>query len=211
MKFFTILLCSLFLTSCGPASCISTPRLPQEVKEIVSIKGKPAVNSAPMTTIEIHESHEQKAVREAQDTVSDLKGQLAKAQEELTQKETILQRSRYDSIRKLSFWLSGISVLAMCGAVAAAIFLPVFRKQLIMGAIACLSVMVLSMTVEAALDYIKWIGVGIMFAGMAALVWWLIKSRKAIAKFQKKLAEHAKYILEFGKDMEEIEGWRWGE
>ncbi len=35
------------------------------------------------------------------------------------------------------------------------------------------------------------------------------KAKKLIAHFQKKLALHAKYILKFGKDMDEIENWKW--
>lgn len=35
------------------------------------------------------------------------------------------------------------------------------------------------------------------------------KSKFLISYFQKKLAEHAKYIVKFGKDMPEVENWKW--
>lgn len=35
------------------------------------------------------------------------------------------------------------------------------------------------------------------------------KAPKLIRYFEKKLREHARYILKYGKDMDEVEGWRW--
>lgn len=35
------------------------------------------------------------------------------------------------------------------------------------------------------------------------------KARKLTRYFEKKLREHSRYIVKYGKDMEEVEGWRW--
>lgn len=167
------ILIAIWLTGCGEGrQAVST------VKDVVSGKG---ASILPAPSKDENKTREQAAVDAASDKVASLSGELAKAKAELEQKEDALKKARYATLRKLSFWLAGISFLATCAAVAAAIFLPVFRNQLLLSAAACASVMILALTVEAALDYLPWIG-GIIGAGLITyVILLLVKSRKAIA------------------------------
>lgn len=160
---------AIFLTGCGASVARDAISIP--VKGAVE-KLNPEADTA--------KTKEQDAVDAASDKVAVLTGDLAKAKAELDQKEDALRKARYASLRTLAFWLAGIAFLATCGAVAAAFFLPVFRKQLLIGAVACVGVIVLCLSFEAMLDYIPWIGGAMVSALIGWLIFALIKSRKAI-------------------------------
>ncbi len=175
-----LVLLGLLLSGCGPTSCVAA-RAKETVKaHVPSLPDKGASLAMPKLDDDKDSTVEERKVHTSNSKVADLEGQLAEAREENRQDKKALQDSRYNTLRKLSLWMAAIAFLCTCGAVVAAILLPLFRLRFIMGAVACLSVMVLSLTVDTIIEYIPWIGSGILFAGMAALIWWLVKSRQAI-------------------------------
>lgn len=180
MRLTIIALIVLVFAGWGPFSCAVKRATDSAAKNMPALptKGLEKPELAPEDTKD--RTKEERKVDNSNAKVADLEGQLAKAREENKQDKKALQDSRFNTLRRLSMWMAGIAFLCTCGAVTAAILLPAFRMQFITGAIACLSVMVLSLTVDTIISYIPWIASGILLLGMAALIWWLVKSRKAI-------------------------------
>ncbi len=160
MRFFIVVIVALCLSGCGGCRGSAVRAAERAVENHVTEMNK--ADAKDRTPLKI-----------ANDKVATIEGELAKAKAERDE-------VRYASLRRLAFSTAAIAFLATCGAIAAAFFLPVFRKQLLMGAAACVAVIVICLTFQVALNYIPWIGGAIVLVIIGYLVLALTKSRTAI-------------------------------
>ncbi len=156
MRFLIVCAVALCLSGCGGCRGLPSRPMADVAKHLETVA---APNSTPLTA--------------ANDKVATIEGELAKAKAERDE-------VRYASLRRLAFTIAGIAFLATCGAIAAAIFLPVFRAQLLTGATACVAVIVVSLSFEKILNYVPWIAGAIVLGIIGYLILALAKSRTAI-------------------------------
>ena len=101
---------------------------------------------------------------------------------EARQRETL---ARQAETRHKLYWVSGLACLAALGCVALAIFLPAFRKQAIMGFLACVAIAAMGWLLAWLVPYLLWIGAGLvaLIAGASIYYWRLdAKSKDQIIR-----------------------------
>jgi len=110
-------------------------------------------------------------------TLADARAALVAARERVAGLEAQQSAERQEAQQRLLAWATGVALLASIACTALAIFLPVMRKRMALGAAACGAVVLLSQALSVALPWLPLVGAVL---ALAALVSGLLLAVRAL-------------------------------
>jgi hypothetical protein len=155
--------------------------------------GNPAAPAAPKTKVEQLEAE-----------VAAAKVAEQKAHDDVKLKEKELESARLAALRAKLYWTVGIALLAALACLAGAIWLPLLKKQFIIGIAASVAVASLAVCLAAILPYLVWIGAGLLtIATIAAIYYWRNDSKSlrqvvgAVEAFKDQMPGYKEHFAKF--------------